>query len=53
MVTRRNRLDYFLLNDGSNDEALPEDRIPETVQSAISPSTDIPSSDILPLESIS
>jgi hypothetical protein len=30
MVTRHNRPDYFLLNDGPNNKALPEDRIPET-----------------------
>ena len=46
MVTRRNRLDYFLLGDGSDDEALPEDRIPETAQSVINLSPDIPSSEI-------
>src|SRR5712664_3776149 len=33
MVTRRKRPNYFILNDGSDDEALPEDRIQETVQS--------------------
>ena len=27
MVTRRNRPNDFILNDGSDDEALPEDRI--------------------------
>lgn len=48
MVTRHNRLDYFLLNDGSDDEALPEDRISETAQSEINPS-----SKILPSELIS
>jgi hypothetical protein len=58
MVTRRNKPDYFLLNDGPDDEALPEDCILETAQSVINPSPDIPSSEvpsseILPSESIS
>jgi len=41
MATRHNRPDYFLLNDGPDDEALPEDRIPETAQSVIDPSPDM------------
>jgi hypothetical protein len=39
MVTRHNRLDYFILNDGSDDEALPEDRMSETAQSEVNSST--------------
>ncbi|KAK9428505.1 hypothetical protein V1505DRAFT_357783, partial [Lipomyces doorenjongii] len=27
MITRRKRVDYFALNDGSDEEALPEDRL--------------------------
>ncbi|KAK9372175.1 uncharacterized protein V1513DRAFT_487254 [Lipomyces chichibuensis] len=27
MITRRKRVDYLVLNDGSDDEALPEDRL--------------------------
>ena len=53
MVTHHNRFDYFLLNNGSNDEALPKDFIPETVEVVINPSPNIPSSEILSSESIS
>lgn len=58
IVTYYNRLDYFLLNGGSDNAALPEDSIPETVRSVInlSPhihSFGIPSSEILPSKSIS
>ncbi|KAK9482140.1 hypothetical protein V1527DRAFT_516050 [Lipomyces starkeyi] len=50
MVTRHKRPDYFLLNDGLDDEASSEDRIPESdFESFI----DLSSSDILPSESAS
>ena len=52
MVTRQNRPDYLLLNDGFGDEALPEDYILEA-QSEINSSTGILSSEILPSESVS
>ncbi|EED22583.1 hypothetical protein TSTA_060750, partial [Talaromyces stipitatus ATCC 10500] len=52
MVTRQNRPDYLLLNDGFDDEALPEDYISEA-QSEINSLTGIPSSEILPWESVS
>src|SRR5467141_1185699 len=56
MVTRRKRPNYFILNDGSDDEALPEDRIQETVQSEPNSPVNTPSSaasepEILPSES--
>ncbi|KAK9343576.1 hypothetical protein V1522DRAFT_423952 [Lipomyces starkeyi] len=31
ITTRQKRLDYRLLNDGSDEEASPEDRIPESL----------------------
>ncbi|KAK9343109.1 hypothetical protein V1522DRAFT_414177 [Lipomyces starkeyi] len=50
MVTRHKRPDYFLLNDGLDDEASSEDRIPESdLESFINLSC----SDILPSESAS
>ena len=52
MTTRQTRLDYFLLNDGSDHEALPEDRISEIDQSEVNSSIHIPS-EILPSESVS
>ena len=52
-VTCHNRLEYFLRNDGSDDKALPEDHIPEIVQLVTNLSPNIPSSKILPSESIS
>jgi len=53
MVTRRKRPDYFLLNGGSDHEALPEDILLETVRSEINSPINTPSSEILPSESIS
>jgi hypothetical protein len=62
MLTRRKRIDYRLLNDGSDDEALPEDRVPASIIGA-APFTssqterevfvNIPDSEILPSESAS
>ncbi|KAK9327456.1 hypothetical protein V1520DRAFT_46910 [Lipomyces starkeyi] len=50
MVTRHKRPDYSLLNDGLDDEASFEDRIPESdLESFIS----LSSSEILPSESAS
>ncbi|KAK9241698.1 hypothetical protein V1506DRAFT_510177 [Lipomyces tetrasporus] len=34
ITTRHKRLDYRLFNDGSDEEASPEDRIPESVLAA-------------------
>jgi hypothetical protein len=54
IVTRQKRPNYFLLNDGFDDEAAPEDRILDSSQSDFFESfTDIPSSEILPSESAS
>jgi hypothetical protein len=59
MVTRRKRPNYFILNDGSDDEAPPEDRIQETVESEASEpnsSVNTPAAaepEILPSESMS
>jgi hypothetical protein len=54
IVTRQKRPNYFLLNDGLDDEAAPEDRILDTSQSEFFESfADIPSSEILPSESAS
>ena len=59
IVTRQARVDYLLLNDGYDDEALPEDCISETAQSEtiqpkiIRSSLNISSSEILPSESAS
>ncbi|KAK9311505.1 hypothetical protein V1524DRAFT_442183 [Lipomyces starkeyi] len=50
MVTRHKRRDYFLLNDGLDDETSPEDRIPDSdLESFI----DLSSSEVLPSESAS
>lgn len=53
MTTRQKRPNYFLLNDGLNDEALPEDRILESFQPDPDSYTNITSSEILPSESVS
>ena len=60
MVSRQARVDYLLLNDGYDDETLPEDYISETAQSGttqlqpeIKSFSNIPSSEILPSESAS
>jgi hypothetical protein len=61
-VTRQKRLDYRLLNDGSDEEALFEDRIPESPvapeslpsnESAFVSFINTPDHDILPSESVS
>ena len=44
IVTYHKRPNYFLLNGGSDDKALPEDMLLETVQSKINSSINIPSS---------
>jgi hypothetical protein len=50
MITRRrNRPNYLLLNDGSDDEALPEDRIKEPVQSEFNSLVNTPLPEIPPL----
>ncbi|KAK9244334.1 hypothetical protein V1506DRAFT_541696 [Lipomyces tetrasporus] len=61
MTTRRKRLDYRALNDGSDDEAAPEDRIASSTmsapllssQSAIDGFINIPDDEVLPSESAS
>lgn len=53
MSTRQKRPNYFLLNDGFDDEALPEDRILEAFQPEPDSFTNITSSEILPSESVS
>ncbi|KAK9341916.1 hypothetical protein V1522DRAFT_359054, partial [Lipomyces starkeyi] len=61
MTTRRKRLDYRALNDGSDDEAAPEDRVASSTmsapllssQSAIDGFINIPDDDVLPSESAS
>ncbi|ODQ73387.1 hypothetical protein LIPSTDRAFT_83072, partial [Lipomyces starkeyi NRRL Y-11557] len=61
MTTHRKRLDYRALNDGSDDEAAPEDRVASSTmsaplllsQSAIDGFINIPDDDVLPSESAS
>ncbi|KAK9363205.1 hypothetical protein V1504DRAFT_362138, partial [Lipomyces starkeyi] len=61
MTTRCKRLDYRALNDGSDDEAAPEDRVARSTmpgpvpssQSAIGSFINIPDDEILPSESAS
>jgi hypothetical protein len=59
MATHHNRRDYFLLNDGYDDESLPTDRLQGFPDPDPDPNLepdsllDIPSSEILPSESIS
>ncbi|KAL4867796.1 hypothetical protein BDV12DRAFT_170854 [Aspergillus spectabilis] len=58
MLTRRKHINYRLLNDGSDDEALPEDQVIQTDLPSSSPNkteieafTNISDSEILPSDS--
>ncbi|KAK9250199.1 hypothetical protein V1507DRAFT_468301 [Lipomyces tetrasporus] len=51
MITRRNRPHYFVLNDGIDEEAPPEDQL-DSSQLHISMDT-LPDSDIFPSDSVS
>ncbi|KAK9312663.1 hypothetical protein V1524DRAFT_465630 [Lipomyces starkeyi] len=61
MTTRSKRLDYRALNDGSDDDAAPEDRVASSTmsapllssQSAIDGFISIPDDEVLPSESAS
>jgi hypothetical protein len=54
MTTRQRRPNYLLLNNGYDDESLPEDQISESFQAELDTFTNITtSSDIMPSESIS
>lgn len=53
MTTRQKQYDYFLLNDGLDEAALPEDQITESFQSDLESFISFPSSEILPSESVS
>ncbi|KAK9342618.1 hypothetical protein V1522DRAFT_415593, partial [Lipomyces starkeyi] len=51
VITRRKRIDYFALNDGSDEEAPPEDRLNSS--RPYSSADSLPDSEIFPSESAS